>query len=122
MWEKQRELPYFEHNTEFPSQKDKFLIAGAVDLVNHFNKTGLMLPTTLEYYTELAKKGVLVVETNGLGIVVGAVAYTQFYEGGVWEFGGWAVAEEYQHQGIGGKLAKLLFWHLNFVLRVRGSR
>ena len=111
MYERQTELPYFEHKTEFPNQKDQFLIAGAVDLVNHFNKSGLMLPVNLEHYTKLAKEGVLVIETNGLGVVVGTAAYTQFYENGVWEFGGWAVTEEYQHQGVGGRLVEILFWH-----------
>lgn len=111
MWGKEQELPYFEHKTEFPNQNDELLIAGAVDLVNHFNKSGLMLPVSIEQYTMLASKGALVVETNDPGKVIGTVAYTQFYKGGVWEFGGWAVAEEFQHQGIGAKLADVLFYN-----------
>lgn len=93
----------------FLGETEMSLIKGASDLVNHFNQQGLMLPVTNEDYTKLAKAGTLVVAKNLDGLVVATASYTQFYDKNIWEFGGWAVAEEYQHQGLGLKLVKKLF-------------
>lgn len=93
----------------FAKPEQQELVLGAVDLVNHFNKLGLMLPVTLEHYSKIASKGLLVVAINGIGQVVGTAAYTQFYEKNIWEFGGWAVVEGLQHHGIGTRLIKKLF-------------
>lgn len=93
----------------FPNDNQGELIEGAVNLVNHFNAAGLMLPVTPEHYTTLTKKGTLVVAKSVSGEVIGTAAYTQFYERDIWEFGGWAVAEDHQHRGIGMKLMKELF-------------
>ncbi|HJY99028.1 MAG TPA: GNAT family N-acetyltransferase [Patescibacteria group bacterium] len=68
-----------------------------------------MLPVTVGHYKSLTKKGTLIVAKNTLGQVVGTAAYTQFYTKNIWEFGGWAVLEEYQHQGVGLKLMTQLF-------------
>ena len=93
----------------FPNSNQAGLTRGAVDLVNHFNEAGLMLPVTQEHYISLASKGTLIVAKTVLGEVVGTAAYTQFYEKDIWEFGGWAVKEDHQHMGVGMKLMKGLF-------------
>lgn len=92
-----------------PTPEDVKLLKGAVDLVNFFSSQGFMLPVTLENYTILASKGVVSVATDQYGQVVGTASYSQFYEGGVWEFGGWAVAKEYQKEGVGISVMKTLF-------------
>lgn len=106
---KEIEVSKKDYDLLFPESNQKGLITGAVDLVNHFYTAGLMLPATLEDYSVLASKGTLVVAKNMVGDVVGTAAYTQFYEKNIWEFGGWAVAEDFQHQGLGMKLIKELF-------------
>lgn len=112
--ERKSEYIGFASEILFPKEKDKELVAGAVSLVNHFGQLGLMLPVTEEHYLGLAAKSTLCVACvakSGFGEVIGTVAYTQFYEKGIWEFGGWAVSEDFQHQGLGKYLLGVLFWH-----------
>ena len=93
----------------FPKETDGVLIQGSVDLINHFSQKKLMLPTTSQQVDGLAKKGTIVVAKSPVGEVVGTAAYTQFYDKSIWEFGGWAVSEDYQNKGVGIMLLKKLF-------------
>lgn len=88
-------------NTKFVESHENGLISGAVDLVNSFNKQGLLLPVSEDGYKELAKENRLVVALDGLGKVIGTAAYTQVYENGIFEFGGWAIDSAYQQKGLG---------------------
>ena len=97
------------YEVKFVKPEQKNMVQGAVDLINHFNKLGLMLPVTPEHYFNIASKGLLAVAENGIGQIIGTAAYTQFYPNDVWEFGGWAVTEGLQHHGIGMKLINKLF-------------
>ena len=109
MKEKKSEIDLNSYEIGFVKPEQKFLVNGAVELVNHFNGKGLMLAANLKQYTELAAKNTLVVAKNSFGTVIGTAAYTQFYKDDVWEFGGWAVSEEYQHKGIGMGVINKLF-------------
>ncbi len=106
---KETEKTVNQYDLVFPNQENEKDITGAVDVVNQFSGKGLMLPTTEEHYKHLASKGALIVMKTLQGEVVGTAAYTQFYEKNIWEFGGWAVLEEYQNQGAGLKLVQKLF-------------
>ncbi len=106
---KEIELKNNNFELKFVTPDQEKLVNGAVDLVNYFSGQGLMLPVTQEHYTFLASKETLVVATDALGEVVGTVAYSQFYEDSVWEFGGWAVKEDYQKTKLGLKLVNELF-------------
>ncbi len=97
------------YEVKFVGPEQINLVLGAVDLVNHFSNQKLMLPATVEHYSEMASKGLLVAVKNGIGEVIGTAGYIQLYNNDTWEFGGWAVAEGLQHHGIGIKLLKKLF-------------
>lgn len=103
------EASFSLYRAEFVKQDQGNIITQAVDLVNFFNKKGLMLPTTLEHYQQVASNESLVVAEDGNGRIIGTVAYTHVYEGDIWEFGGWAVDINYQRKGIGMKLIEKLF-------------
>src|SRR6185369_12046550 len=106
-----KEIEIKSNNVElkFVAPDQEKLIKGAVELVNYFSDQGFTLPVTPQHYTYLATKGALVVAKDDFGQVVGTAAYAQFYDKDIWEFGGWAVKEKYQHGGVGGKLIKELF-------------
>lgn len=106
---KEREKNIDQIELDFPHPGNFMAINGAVGLVNHFNQEGLMLPVTMGHYKKLAYHGTLVVAKNNQAEVVGTAAFTQFYKKHIWEFGGWAVAEDYQHKGIGLQLITALF-------------
>lgn len=107
--EKETEIISNNYEFVFPKPEQSNFIQGAVDLVNHFYKSKLLLPADLKHYEMLAGKKNLIVAINNDGKLIGSSAYTQFFEKDIWEFGGWTVDEEYQHKGIGTKIIKKLF-------------
>lgn len=107
--ERKPEINIYSYQIDFVKPEQLNLVKGAVDLINHFNCMNLMLGTTVEHYLKIASKNSLVVAKNTIGEVVGTAAYTQYYKDDIWEFGGWAVSEEFQHKGVGIKVIKKLF-------------
>ncbi len=105
------EIEMFDKGYELliPTENQPELILGAVNLINSFSKEKLMLPVTQKDYTILASRNTLVVAKSYMGEIVGTAAYSQFYDRDIWEFGGWAVSEGYQGQGLGINLLKKLF-------------
>jgi N-acetylglutamate synthase-like GNAT family acetyltransferase len=99
-------------NTEMciimPDADEVNIIQQAVDLVNHFNQEGLMLPADLEKYQQLAAAAKLAVLITDEFEVIGSVAYTQEYSNGMWEVGGLAVKEAWQGKGHASDLVKHL--------------
>ena len=92
----------------FPKSDRPGYIQGAVNLVNHYNKEGLMLPATFDKYQSLAEKGHLALATTTQAEVVGTVAYTWQYPMDIWELGGLPVKEGCLHKGIATVLIKEL--------------
>lgn len=106
---KEKEIKYKGFEIVMPTSEDAGLLKGAVDLVNSFSNQGFMLPVTLENYTILASQGAVAVAKDQYGQVMATASYSQFYDNDIWEFGGWAVAVEYQKTGLGINVMKNLF-------------
>lgn len=104
----EREIKNSE-NIKFVESHEDGLIFGAVNLLNSFSKQGLLLPVSEDIYKTLAKEKRLVVAVDGFGRVVATAAYSQIYENNIYEFGGWAVDENYQQKGLGHRVMEKLF-------------
>lgn len=102
--EKQR-----NYSLVIPTAENSELVQGAVELVNHFYEQNLMLPVQEDHYQQLSEKKRLVVAIDNDQRVIGTAAMSQEYPGGVLEFGGWAVEEEWQRFGVGVALLFALF-------------
>lgn len=98
-----------KYETMQVQQNELEVIGGAVELVNLFYAKKLMLEAQMDQYQDLAKQGKLAVIQNEAGEIMASAAYTMIYPGNIWEFGGWAVDEKYQGQGLGLAVMKQLF-------------
>lgn len=96
-------------NYEVLQPTEEILVAQAVAVVNGFYLQNLMLEAQMEQYQQLADQGRLAVIQNENGEVVATAGYTMTYPGDVWEFGGWAVKDGYQNQGLGKVVMEHLF-------------
>jgi len=81
-------------------------ISQASALINTYAQQGLMLEQPEEQLANLAEQGRFAVALNQNGQVIGTLGLTLAYTNGELEFGGWAVVEEYRHQGVGVELLK----------------
>lgn len=92
----------------YPTKENSRLLIQASALIGLFAEMGLMLDQTVEILSAIAAQGLLALAVDKNEKVVGTAAITFKYPNGFSEFGGWAIASDYQKSGIG----KVLFLDL----------
>ncbi len=88
----------------YPAHDNSELLIQASALIGLFAEMGLMLNQSVEILATIAAQGLLALAVDEKERVVGTAAMTFRYPNGFSEFGGWAIAADYQKSGIGKEL------------------